>query len=47
MGEPTRFYILFEKHIGLGIRWDSFNYQLEIAISLPFLTVVFGLGKKL
>jgi hypothetical protein len=46
MGNPTRFYMLWEKHIGLGIRWSSFDYQLEISISLPFLTVVLGLCKQ-
>ena len=46
MGSQTRFYMLCEKHIGLGIRWSSFDYQLEISISLPFLTFVFGLGKQ-
>jgi len=47
MNDPDRFYIIFQKHIGFGIRWESFFYQLEISIAFPFFAVIIGLGKKL
>jgi hypothetical protein len=46
MGRCDRFYYIFERHIGFGVRWCNFYYQLEISISIPFITFVIGLGKK-
>lgn len=40
-----RFDIFFEKHIGIGLRWDSIYYPLEISLSIMFLTVVIGIGE--
>lgn len=42
-----KFDIFLEKHIGFGIRWDSFTYPIEISIAFPFVTVTFGLGRKI
>lgn len=44
--ERRRFDIFFEKHFGLGIRWDSVYYQLDLSIAFPFFTIVLGLGKE-
>lgn len=41
-----RFDIFFEKHIGFGIRWDSFSYALDLSIAFPFFTITIGLGKE-
>jgi len=45
--EKKRFDIFLAKHFGFGIRWDSFSYKLDLSISFPFFTIVFGLGKEL
>lgn len=39
-----RFCVFFEKHIGIGIRWDNWRYPLEISLALPFVTFTIGLG---
>jgi hypothetical protein len=41
-----RFDVFFEKHIGFGIRWRSWNYALDLSISFPFVTVTFGIGEE-
>ena len=46
MGEVRRFDIFFEKHIGLGVRWDSFEYPLHVSIAFPFFTITIGFGKE-
>jgi hypothetical protein len=43
--EKKRFYVFRENHIGFGIRWRSWDYQLDISLSLPFFTVVIGIGQ--
>ena len=44
--DSKRFDIFFDKHIGIGIRWDSFKYALEISIALIMFTVVIGIGEE-
>jgi len=44
--EYGRFNIIFEKHIGLGFRWDSWVYPLEVSLSIPFVSFTFGFGRK-
>jgi len=46
MGNPDRFEILLERHIGVGIRWCSDFYQLEISFSIPFITICIRLWKE-
>jgi len=46
MGPDKRFDVFFEKHFGLGIRWDDFFYPLHLSISIPFITFTFGLGRQ-
>lgn len=41
-----RFYILFERHIGFGVRWDNWLYPVEIAISVPFVTFCMCFGRS-
>jgi hypothetical protein len=41
-----RFCIFTERHIGFGIRWDAWVYELDISVALPFITINVGLGKK-
>jgi hypothetical protein len=41
-----RFDIFFERHLGIGIRWCSDLYQLEISLAIPFVTFVIGLGRE-
>lgn len=47
MGElkPKRFNLIFEKHFGIGIRWDDWLYPLELSIAIPFITFTIGIGK--
>jgi hypothetical protein len=47
MGNEGRFRVFFEKHVGFGIRWDSWCYALDISIALPFVTFNIGLGKEI
>lgn len=49
MIEPTpqrRLDIFFERHIGFGIRWDNYHFQLELSIAFPFVTIAIGIGKR-
>jgi len=39
-----RFDVFFEKHIGIGLRWRSGVYKLELSLSLPFITITYGFG---
>jgi hypothetical protein len=39
-----RFDWFFDRHIGLGIRWDNFFFPLHLSISVPFITVNIGIG---
>ncbi len=41
-----RFDIFFEKHIGLGIRWDDWGFPIYLSISIPFLTITIGIGDQ-
>ena len=43
--ENKRFNVFFEKHVGLGIRWNNDFFGLEISIALPFITITLGLGE--
>ena len=45
MGAPNRLEFYFNKMFGLGIGVDTFPYQFNITIMLPFLTMDVGLGK--
>lgn len=40
-----RFDIFFEKHIGIGIRWDNMYYPLELSFSVLCLTITIGFGE--
>ena len=42
-----RFNVFFDKHFGVGVRWDSTVYPVELSVSLPFITFTFGVGRKL
>lgn len=42
-----RFSLFFEKHIGIGLRWDRWRYSLELSLALPFATMTLGLGRRL
>ena len=42
-----RFSLFFEKHIGIGLRWDRWRYDLELSLALPFITLTIGLGRSL
>jgi hypothetical protein len=41
-----RFDIFFEKHFGLGVRWEKINYSLDLSIAFPFFTITLGFGHK-
>lgn len=41
-----RFDIFFEKHIGLGIRWDRFLYAFDLSISIMCITITIGFGEE-
>lgn len=43
--ESKRFDIFLEKHIGFGVRWDSYEYPLHLSIAFPFVTVTLGFGR--
>jgi hypothetical protein len=40
-----RFDLFMEKHIGLGIRWNTDMYDLHLSISFMCFTVTIGIGK--
>lgn len=47
MDRYKRVNVFFERHIGLGIRWQwGFIYPLEVSLSFPFATVTVGFGKS-
>ena len=48
MGDRKRFYVIFERHIGLGVRWETCDPDWRIAISLgfPFVSVVMCFWKR-
>lgn len=33
------FDFFFEKHIGLGFRWEEWNGGFMVSLSIPFLTM--------
>jgi len=42
-----RFDVFFEPYIGIGFRWKfGWSYDLEISLTLPFVTICVGLGKE-
>ena len=46
MVPPKRFDVFFEKHIGVGIRWQTdFAFPFELSVSIPFVTFAIGFGK--
>jgi len=48
MGEMKRFDIFFERHLGLGIRWQTgFGFPFVLSVAFPFWTVTVGFGKRL
>lgn len=42
-----RFDWFFERHVGVGVRWQRCSFPLAISISIPFLTVTVGIGRRL
>lgn len=40
-----RFDIFFDKHIGIGIRWNSDFYDFHLSIALIMFTITIGFGK--
>lgn len=46
MGERKRFSLFFEKHIGIGLRWSRWDYELVISVSIMCLTINIGIGKE-
>ena len=42
----NRFEIFIEKHIGFGIRWDTYQYKLHLSIAFPFVIICIGIGKE-
>ena len=45
--DKDRFAIFLEKHIGLGIRWDTDRtYPFELSIAIMFVTINICFGKK-
>lgn len=45
--DNRRVSVFFERHIGIGVRWAFAGcYWLDIAISIPFLTMQLGIGKE-
>lgn len=40
-----RFDIFFERHFGVGLRWNSFEYPLHLSLALPFVTITVGIGR--
>lgn len=42
---PKRFDVFFERHIGIGLRWNSYEYPLHLSIAFPFFTITVGIGK--
>lgn len=48
MGNHKRIDVFYEAHIGIGIRWQRrWAYELEISISIPFITLTIGFGKPM
>lgn len=45
LGKYIQFNFFFDKHIGLGIRWELWGSQLELSISLIFFTIRCLFGK--
>jgi hypothetical protein len=41
---PKRFDWFFDKHFGVGIRWDDWLYPLHLSVALPFITFTIGIG---
>ena len=41
----NRFDIFFEKHFGLGVRWQVMNSVLMLSIAIPFVTIVIAIGR--
>lgn len=40
-----RFDLFFERHIGIGLRWDRHGgYPLTLSLALPFVTITVGIG---
>ena len=47
MDNPKRIDFSLQKHIGIGIRWDSWFYEFEINIAFMCFCVTLGFGKEL
>lgn len=47
MGKVRRIDFFLDNHIGIGIRWETYNYSFDINISIFFLTIIIGIGKRL
>lgn len=41
-----RLDIYFINYIGVGLGWDSFLYDVDLIIHLPFLCIRLGLGRE-
>lgn len=46
-GKGKRIDIFFEKHVGIGLRWDKWKYPINLSLALPFITITIGFGKAL
>lgn len=46
MGEVKRFDVFFEKHIGLGLRWDTAWFPLQLSLAILCVTITVGFGKR-
>ena len=41
-----RFDIFFDKHVGIGLRWDNFIHWLDLSLALILFTVTIGIGRR-
>lgn len=44
--EIRRFDWFFDKHFGIGMRWDNFYYPIHLSFSILFITINIGIGKS-
>jgi hypothetical protein len=49
MGEHKRFDIFCERHIGVGIRWQTNSWSafpILVSVAIMFVTVIIGIGPR-
>lgn len=44
MGEYPRFCVFFERHVGLGIRWDLNTGTYAVLLAVSVMCVTFNIG---